>query len=164
MGGGSWFPMKRTWWVFMVLGFSVAIGQSTAQLESQVLSLLNAARARGVICPGGGGGYRLPPLHSNATLANAARSHAINMGRYGFMSHYFQGVGPRMRVARAGYGYLRMSEIIFKGRNSDPARAVRWWLRSPVHCRAIMNPHYTEFGSGLSRVGNAWAVVLAQPR
>jgi hypothetical protein len=33
-----------------------------------------------------------------------------------------------------------------------------------VHCRAIMNLHYTEFGSGLSRVGNAWAVVLAQPR
>jgi uncharacterized protein YkwD len=86
------------------------------------------------------------------------------MGRYGFMSHYFRGVGPRVRVARAGYGYLRMSEIIFRGRSSDPARAVRWWLRSPVHCRAIMNPHYTEAGAGLSKAGHAWAVVLAQPR
>jgi uncharacterized protein YkwD len=103
-------------------------------------------------------------LRYDATLAQTAKGHALNMGRYGFMSHYFRGVGPRVRVARAGYGYLRMSEIIFKGRNSDPARAVRWWLRSPVHCRAIMNPHYTEAGSGLSRAGNAWAVVLAQPR
>lgn len=143
---------------------SVAMAQSTAQLEAQILSLLNDARARGVVCRGGGGGVRLPPLSHNATLALAAKKHALNMGRYGFMSHYFQGVGPRVRVARAGYGYLRMSEIIFKGRNSDPARAVRWWLRSPVHCRAIMNPHYTEAGAGLSRVGHAWAVVLAQPR
>lgn len=140
------------------------MAQPTAQLESKALSLINEARARGLACRGGGGGVRLPPLRYDATLAQAARGHALNMGRYGFMSHYFRGVGPRVRVARAGYGYLRMSEIIFKGRNSDPARAVRWWLRSPAHCRAIMNPHYTEFGAGLSRVGHAWAVVLAQPR
>lgn len=156
--------MKRVWWMLMVLGFTVAMAQSTAQLESQVLSLINEARARGVACRGGGGGVRLPPLRYDAALAQAAKGHALNMGRYGILSHYFQGVGPRVRVAKAGYGYLRMSEIIFKGRSSDPARAVRWWLRSPVHCRAIMNPYYTEFGAGLSRVGNAWAVVLAQPR
>jgi len=143
---------------------SAALAQTTAQFESQILSLLNDARAKGVVCRGGGGGSSLPPLRYNATLALAARSHALNMGRYGFLSHYFRGVGPRVRVARAGYAYLRMSEIIFKGRNSDPARAVSWWLRSPPHCRAIMNPYYHEVGSGLSRIGNAWAVVLAQPR
>lgn len=156
--------MRKLSWVLIALGFSVAMAQPTAQLESQVLSLINEARARGVACRGGGGGVRLPPLRYDATLAQAAKGHALNMGRYGFMSHYFQGVGPRVRVAKAGYGYFRMSEIIFKGRNSDPARAVRWWLHSPPHCRAIMNPHYTEFGAGLSRVGHAWAVVLAQPR
>jgi len=156
--------MKPTLLLIFLSGLSFALAHSTAQLESQVLSLLNDARARGVICRGGGGGHRLPPLRFDATLARVAKSHALNMGRYGFMSHYFRGVGPRVRVARAGYSYLRMSEIIFKGRNSDPARAVRWWLRSPEHCRAIMNPYYTEFGSGLSRVGNAWAVVLAQPK
>lgn len=156
--------MKPTLLLLFLFGLSFALAQTTAQLESQVLSLLNDARARGLACRGGGGGYRLPPLRFDTTLAHAAKSHALNMGHYGFMSHYFRGVGPRVRVARAGYGYLRMSEIIFKGRSSDPARAVRWWLRSPAHCRAIMNPHYTEFGSGLSRVGNAWAVVLAQPK
>jgi uncharacterized protein YkwD len=156
--------MKLILLSLFVFGFSFALAQTTGQLESQVLSLLNDARARGVACRGGGGGYRLPPLRFDPALAQAAKSHALNMGRYGFMSHYFRGVGPRMRVARVGYSYLRMSEIIFKGRNSDPARAVRWWLRSPVHCRAIMNPYYAEFGSGLSRVGNAWAVVLAQPK
>ncbi|WP_299429913.1 CAP domain-containing protein [uncultured Meiothermus sp.] len=156
--------MKPLLFLLLAACFPFALSQTTVQLESQILSLINEARARGVACRGGGGGYRLPPLRYDATLAQTAKGHALNMGRYGFMSHYFRGVGPRVRVARAGYGYLRMSEIIFKGRNSDPARAVRWWLRSPVHCRAIMNPHYTEAGSGLSRAGNAWAVVLAQPR
>lgn len=156
--------MKSTLLLLFLFGLSFALAQTTAQLESQVISLLNDARAKGVACRGGGGGYSLPPLRFSAILAQTAKSHALNMGRYGFMSHYFRGVGPRVRVARAGYRYLRMSEIIFKGRNSDPARAVRWWLRSPVHCRAIMNPHYTEAGAGLSRVGHAWAVVLAQPR
>lgn len=156
--------MKKFGWVLIALCFSAAMAQSTAQLESRVLSLINEVRARGVACRGGGGGVRLPPLRYDAILAQAAKGHATNMGRYGFMSHYFQGEGPRVRVAKAGYSYLRMSEIIFKGRNSDPARAVRWWLRSPPHCRAIMNPYYTEFGAGLFRVGNAWVVVLAQPR
>ena len=153
--------MKPLLLLTLALGFSLAMAQGTVQLESRVIWLLNDARARGVVCRGGGGGYRLPALRYNATLAQAAKGHALDMGRHGFMSHYFRGLGPRVRVARAGYSYLRMSEIIFKGRNSDPARAVRWWLRSPVHCRAIMNPHYTELGAGLSRVGNAWAVVLA---
>ncbi|MDT7919208.1 MAG: CAP domain-containing protein [Meiothermus sp.] len=103
--------MKRLCWLLIALGFP-ASAQPAARLEEQVLSLLNEARARGVACRGGGGGYSLPPLRYEVTLAQAAKSHALNMGRYGFMSHYFRGVGPRVRVARAGYGYLRMSEII----------------------------------------------------
>lgn len=159
--------MKPVLLVFTLLAIALSgltSAQTTAQLESQVLGLINNARARGVSCRGGGGGVRLAPLRFESTLAVVAKSHAMNMGTKGFMSHYFQGVGPRLRVARSGYQYLRMSEIIFKGGSVSPQRAVGWWLRSPVHCRAIMNRYYTEFGSGLSRVGNAWAVVLAQPR
>ena len=168
MGGRpvvSYGQLNMRWlcWLLVAL-LSPAFAQPTPHLEEQLLSLLNEARARGVACRGGGGGYSLPPLRHQATLAKVAKGHALNMGRHGFVSHYFRGVGPRVRVARAGYGYLRMSEIIFRGRSSDPVRAVRWWLRSPVHCRAIMNPYYTEAGAGLSRVGHAWAVVLAQPR
>ncbi|RDI96032.1 CAP domain-containing protein [Meiothermus sp. QL-1] len=153
--------MKGLVWL-LLLGFTWAWAQGPEGLEARVLSLINQARAKGVACRGGGGGYSLPPLRPNSTLAQVARGHARDMARHGFVSHYFQGVGPRLRVARAGYRYLRMSEIIFKGRSGDPARAVRWWLRSPTHCRAIMNPYYTEAGAGFR--GNAWVVVLAQPR
>ncbi|WP_018466842.1 CAP domain-containing protein [Calidithermus timidus] len=145
--------------VLLLSGFSLA-----ASLEAQLLGLINQARVQGVRCPGGGGGSPLPPLKYDATLAKVALGHALNMGRKGFLSHYYGGVGPRVRLSRAGYRYTRMSEIIFKGRSPSPARAVRWWLRSGVHCRAIMNLYYKEFGAGFSPVGNAWAVVLAQPR
>jgi len=155
MAMGRWIVLG----VLLLSSFSLA-----ASLEAQLLGLINQARAQGVRCPGGGGGSRLPALSHNPLLAKVALSHALNMGQKGFLSHYYRGVGPRVRLSRAGYRYARMSEIIFKGRSSSPARAVHWWLRSSVHCRAIMNPYYKEFGAGFSPVGKAWAVVLAQPR
>lgn len=124
---------------------------------SQVMALINQARVSGVRCVGGGG-VRLSALRSNNILAVAARSHAGNMNRFGFVAHYFRGVGPRSRVVQAGYRFSRMSEIIFKGSNGA-ARAMRWWLHSPVHCRAIMNPYYRDFGAAV--VGNAFVVEMA---
>jgi uncharacterized protein YkwD len=144
------------------LPFAEARGSSGS--EAQVLRLINSARARGVSCRGGGGGMSLAPLRYNPTLRRAAKTHALNMANYGFMSHYFRGIGPRTRIIRAGYRYSRMSEIIYKysGRSSA-ASAVRWWLHSPVHCRAIMNRYYREFGAAYGGSG-AWAVEMAQPR
>jgi uncharacterized protein YkwD len=131
--------------------------------EVQVLQLINAARAGGTRCAGGGDGVQLGPLSYNPTLRVTALAHARDMYSYGFISHYWRGVGPRTRVARAGYRYLRMSEIIYMYRTrGDAASAVRWWLRSPVHCRAIMNRYYTSFGAGYGG-GGAWDVILAQP-
>lgn len=37
------------------------------------------------------------------------------MWRYGLVSRNFLAVGLRMQLAQAGYGYLCLSEIIFKG-------------------------------------------------
>ena len=150
---------------FGLLSFAEARGYgASSSSEAQVLSLINAARARGVSCRGGGGGVRVPALRYDPVLRRAAQVHALNMANHNFMSHYFRGVGPRIRVARAGYRYSRMSEIIYKysGRSS-PASAVRWWLRSPVHCRAIMNRYYTEFGAAYGGSG-AWVVEMTQAR
>ncbi len=132
--------------------------------EAQVLSLINSARARGVSCRGGGGGVTVPALRYDPVLRLAAKAHAFNMANHNFMSHYFRGIGPRTRVTRAGYRYSRMSEIIYKysGRSSA-ASAVRWWLRSPIHCRAIMNRYYTEFGAAYGGSG-AWVVEMTQAR
>jgi uncharacterized protein YkwD len=151
--------------ILSIVPFAEARGYgSSSSSEAQVLILINSARARGVSCRGGGGGVSLAPLRYNPTLRRAAKAHALNMANRGFMSHYFRGIGPRTRVARAGYHYSRMSEIIYKysGRSSA-ASAVRWWLRSPVHCRAIMNRYYTEFGAAYGGSG-AWVVEMTQAR
>ena len=148
-----------------LLPFAEARGYgSSTNSEAQVLSLINSARARGVSCRGGGGGVSVPALRYDPVLRTAAKTHAFNMANHNFMSHYFRGVGPRSRVTRAGYRYSRMSEIIYKfsGRSS-PASAVRWWLRSPVHCRAIMNRYYTEFAAAYGGSG-AWVVEMTQAR
>jgi uncharacterized protein YkwD len=151
--------------ILSLVPFAEARGYgASSSSEAQVLSLINSARARGVSCRGGGGGVRVPALRYDPVLRRAAQAHALNMANHNFMSHYFRGVGPRTRVARAGYRYSRMSEIIYKysGRSSA-ASAVRWWLRSPVHCRAIMNRYYTEFGAAYGGSG-AWVVEMTQAR
>jgi uncharacterized protein YkwD len=127
--------------------------------ETAVMSLINAARVAGARC-NGGGGARLSRLTFNPTLAKAADQHARNMAARGVVSHYFNGVGPRTRVVRAGYNFSRMSEIIFMGSGSA-SRAVRWWQNSRVHCQAMMNRYYTQVGAAYH--GGAWVVVMALP-
>ena len=89
------------------------------------------------------------------------RTHALNMGSKKFVSHYYQGIGPRTRVTRAGYSYSRMSEIIFLG-SGGASRAVNWWKNSRIHCWAISNPLYTEVGA--AQYNGAWVVVMARPK
>jgi uncharacterized protein YkwD len=148
-----------------LLPFAEARGYGASSgSEAQVLRLINSARARGVSCRGGGGGVSVPALRYVPVLRGAAQAHAFNMANHNFMSHYFRGIGPRTRVARAGYRYSRMSEIIYKySGHSSPASAVRWWLSSPVHCRAIMNRYYSEFGAAYGGSG-AWVVEMTQAR
>jgi uncharacterized protein YkwD len=156
----SWLKlqtMKLPTLIACVLIFSGFADARVRGSVSQLQTLINQTRASGIRCAGGGG-VRVARLGGNNLLAVAAKGHAANMSRYGFVSHYFRGVGPRTRVPRAGYKFSRMSEIIFKG-SGGASRALRWWLRSPVHCRAIMNPYYREIGTAI--VGNAFVVVMA---
>ena len=113
----SWFklePMKLLALLACVLLFSGFADARVRGSTSELQRLINQARVSGVRCAGGGG-VRLARLGGNNLLTNAAQGHAANMSRYGFVSHYFRGVGPRSRVPRAGYQFSRMSEIIFKG-------------------------------------------------
>lgn len=141
-------------------GFTLA---QDASLENQMLELINQTRTSGRICVGGGG-VKVAPLQINPILNQVAQTHALHMGQQNFLSHVYRGADAQMRLQQAGYKYLRMSEIIFKGGSNSPERALHWWLNSPIHCRAIMNPGYTQIGVGLSPYGNAWAVELALPR
>ncbi len=150
--------MRYLFLIAILLGASLADARSSN--ETRVTSIINALRSSGARC-NGSGGVRLGTLRYNATLARAARQHAIHMGSKRFVSHYYQGIGPRTRVARAGYRYSRMSEIIFLG-NGGASRAVNWWKNSRIHCWAMTNSNYTEVGAAY--FNGAWVVVMAKPR
>jgi uncharacterized protein YkwD len=147
------------------LAASTALAGSDS-LEGQALALINDARARGGSCPGGGGGRALPALRLDGRLSTAALGHARDMGERRYLSHFEPGgSNPRGRVVRAGYKPVSLSEIIYKHSLNGhlAASPVRWWLASPVHCRAIMNPQYTSIGIGYWAVGKSWTALLARP-
>lgn len=148
--------------VMLLLGLSsLALAED---LETRLMFMLNDLRSRGMPCPGQAVGQPAPLLDYNPRLEQAALRQARDMGEVGFISHFYAGLGPRDRVAQAGYAFSRLSEIIFKGSRPDPLRALEWWLNSPVHCQAIMNPSYLEVGIAFWPNGNAWVVVLARPK
>ncbi|HWG84725.1 MAG TPA: CAP domain-containing protein [Deinococcales bacterium] len=135
-----------------------------ATIEGQALALINQARASGIRCPGGGGGTRLAALRLEPRLSAAALAHARDMGERNYLSHTGSGGSTaRGRVVLAGYQPVRMSEIIYKHSlvGHRPESPVNWWLQSPVHCRAIMNPHYSSIGIGYWARGRSWTAVLA---
>ncbi|HEX2863323.1 MAG TPA: CAP domain-containing protein [Deinococcales bacterium] len=134
-------------------------------LETQVIALINTARAAGRSCPGWGGGQRLGPVALDARLNAAAREHAASMSSRNYISHYEpDGSSPSVRVQRAGFRPTFLSEIIYMHSviGGNPNSPVNWWLNSPVHCRAIMDPHYNIAGVGYSALGKSWTVLLAK--
>ncbi len=138
------------------------INASNNNIVTDTFNRINAARANAVRCADGSGGTRLPALLWESQLAPVALGHARNMDARKIISHTLDGLGPRDRVTRAGYNFLRLSEIIYQGSHANSAEAVRWWLNSPVHCHAIMNPYYKRMGVGVS--GGSFVALLVQPK
>jgi len=148
---------------FLALLPFLALGGATGWY-GQVLFFLNDARQLGMPCPGGQVSQNLGWLESDETLNQVAQRYAERIAETGLISHQIDGTTPRERVEQAGYAYVRLSEIIYKGRSDDPLEAFGWWLGSPPHCAAIMNPAYRAVGIGFAREGRAWVILLAQPK
>ncbi|MDX2007243.1 MAG: CAP domain-containing protein [Meiothermus sp.] len=148
------------WLTALLAGWALSAGP-----EGDLTFMLNDLRARGMACAGRSSTETVGLLTYNPRLEQAALRHARDMAERNFIAHTFAGLGPRDRVRQAGYDFLRLSEIIYKGGSTaDPLRPLEWWLNSPAHCQAIMSPHYSEVGVAFWPQGNAWVVVLAQPR
>jgi uncharacterized protein YkwD len=114
-----------------------------------ILALVNAARAEGRSC--GAKAYgAAPALAWNGQLAEAALAHSRDMAAKGYFSHTGRDASvAATRVARAGYRFLRVGENIAYGQESAQD-VVAGWLASPGHCANIMNPAFTEMGSGFA--------------
>ncbi len=148
-----------------VTGTMRTVTGSAAQdrFEAEVLTLTNKARSRSRKC----GSTRMKAVKAvrwNATLARTANAHSADMATKNYFSHYDKaGRSPFKRIRAAGYNYRAAGENIAAGRSlSSPQAVVRAWLKSPGHCKVIMNGKYKELGIGRVEGPGKWTVYWTQ--
>jgi uncharacterized protein YkwD len=132
-----------------------------------ILTRVNDLRAQGTRC----GDQWMPPaapVRWNATLETAARRHAQDMARRNFFAHTNpDGAEPWDRATRAGYRWSVVAENIAAG-HADMQAALEGLIKSPGHCRNLMNARVTEMAmAGLHTTGSDyptyWSMSLARP-
>lgn len=117
------------------------------QLEAQVLSLVNVARAQGGTC-GSKAFAPAPALTANGLLAASARCHSVDMALNQLFSHVgSDGSLPEDRIAAAGYIAALTAENVAAGTPSAEA-VVAGWLASADHCMNIRNGQLENLGVG----------------
>jgi len=131
--------------------------------ELEVLRLTNKARAHSRRC-GGKRMKKAKPLRWNSTLGATAHEHSADMAVQDYCSHYTQsGVSPFTRMRAAGYRYRAAGENIAAGSSlSRPEAVVKAWLKSPGHCRVLMNRKYRDLGVGRVEGAGRWTVYWTQ--
>jgi len=89
-----------------------------------------------------------PPLAPNAQLRAAARGHSKDMADRNYFEHTNpEGAGPAERAQAAGFSSSFVGENIAAGQ-TDPAKVVDAWIKSPGHCVNMMDPRYHLLGVG----------------
>ncbi|MEO6851734.1 MAG: CAP domain-containing protein [Mucilaginibacter sp.] len=132
--------------------------QSEKQFKKEFLKRINLARQKGCNC---GGTYMppAPPLIWNDQLADAAKGHAKDMSNLNYFSHTSKdGRTTADRVIAAGYAFkgyksFAVGENIAQGQMSI-AEVMDGWLKSPGHCKNLMNSAFKEIG--IAEVDHYW--------
>ena len=125
---------------------------ASTQLEAEVLTLTNEARAKGQNC----GGKNMPPagpLVNDSILTCAARLHSIDMDDRMFFTHQNpDGDNPDDRIWGLNYPGNSIGENIARG-NGEAKATVDQWIGSPIHCEVLMNANFTKLGVGFVEGG-----------
>ncbi|MEJ0098673.1 MAG: CAP domain-containing protein [Pseudomonadota bacterium] len=137
-----------------------------AQLQAEILGLVNQARTQGRTCGGTPFAPSSPLLLSNE-LYRAARRHARDMAMRNYFAHQGRdGSSPKDRVQHEGYKLRLTGENIAFGPDSI-AEVVDGWLASPGHCANIMDPRFRDMGVavalGSKRGHFYWVQELGEP-
>ncbi len=161
---------KSIWFAFVLL--LVACGKEEAKPKplpvltaphmnaEEMLRLVNAARATGYRCGEEAFGPA-PALTWNPLLEKSSAAHAQDMAEKNYFAHEaLDGSKPADRITRAGYRWSTCGENIAKGQQSIP-EVVEAWLKSPGHCKNIMNPAYKHLGA--SRFVSSWVQNFGSP-
>jgi uncharacterized protein YkwD len=163
-----------------VLAINPGVVAGNPEFDQQVLDLTNQARARNWDCvakrfptSNPSGKFKLVPLERNLVLDRAARAQSAGMALSRYFDHQssLDSSHPADRVSATDYPWHMVGENIAAGQPT-PAVVVDAWLRSPGHCKNIMNPDYTQIGlsfvqrpssSKEPQARNFWTQVFARP-
>jgi len=121
--------------------------------KKTLLSLVNEARSQGCKC----GNQKMPPVGIvkwDGQLEVAAVKHSMDMSKHQFLSHTgSDGSTLRFRITKAGFKWSSCAENIAEGYETEQ-QVVEGWLKSPAHCKNLMNPSYSFMGA--ARSGSYW--------
>jgi uncharacterized protein YkwD len=109
-------------------------------VASAIVKLTNVERARAGVAP----------LRPDARLMRAAQLHADQVARARRLEHVLPGTrypDPKDRLAAVGYVWEAYAENVAFG-DSTASRVVANWMRSAGHRANIVNPAYSETGTG----------------
>lgn len=117
---------------------------TSAAFNSEVLRLTNKFRlSKG-----------LNPLRSNSELDKTAQDHSKDMALRDYFAHKNkQGEQAWDRAKTNGYTSRGMAENIAAGQRT-PESVVNAWINSPGHRKNMLNPNYTELGTGFYNLEN----------
>jgi len=143
-----------------------AVSDEQANLEQEVLTLVNQHRASGATC----GSRDMPAvdaLRFHPALVCASRAHSEDMASRGYFDHESpEGTSPFTRMQEAGYDFRSAGENIALG--SDTATgAMEQWMGSEPHCQNIMGSSFRDFGVGVAQDAEGktyWTQNFGAPR
>ncbi len=121
--------------------------------KETMVSMVNNVRKTGCTC----GRTKMPPVKEvkwNDKLYSSASSHAQDMRRYKYFSHFSKrGEDVGERVDKFNYNWLVIGENIAEGQATFN-QALEDWLKSPSHCKMIMDPKVNEMA--VAKSGKYW--------
>ena len=126
---------------------------SQTSFENQVLSLVNAERAK----------QGLAALTMNESLRNAARLKSSDMRQNNYFSHTSPTYGSPFEMLKSlGISYQAAAENIAQG-YTTPEAVVKGWMNSSGHRANILNSVYTHIGIGYDSNGHYWTQLFSKP-
>jgi uncharacterized protein YkwD len=111
----------------------------------------------------------LAPLRPNTQLMTAAQMQAEQSASIGRLAHVLPDAKyptPEDRLEASGYPWRAYAENIAMGQPS-PTHAVEAWMNSAGHRKNLLNPTYTELGTGFAVDGTGrpyYVQVFGKPR
>jgi uncharacterized protein YkwD len=150
--------MKQTILLFSFTLMLMTYSGATNINKSKLLLLVNQARITSQTC--GDIFYEATDiLQWNEQLEQAAQNHSDDMNKQNFFSHISSnGSTLKERLNEVGYSLRYAGENIARKYPTEES-VMKRWLKSPEHCKNIMNPNYTQMG--VAKSGAYWTQVFA---